>query len=412
MAVTKDNVPVTQIPDVPEPLETGDTGALEAQMAALQQMLDANMGSYSGVSDQSLGRFQAGIGKRAQYFARFGMRDPAGAQLAQQAALATRMLARDDRRRELEVQMTKALIETNIQKLQFEENRRLNDERIKKMHTEVKIAENTDARAAERHKKDLDLSDARINNTRANIAVLNAQAANMTAETLDFILRSPKRFELLTKQIQEVEAGIKQRNAAADASNASAASLNADATRKEYELKKFKDLTQSLEMAGMPPSQAYISAASLKAQADQGGDVSIENMIRTVNDLNMSDVPQGSKLNFLTAMIPYSGQDEAGNIRSEFRFAEQIAGEFGIDVPKQQPPEKFPTPPKPERGPGMWQSIGDAFSKAFNPNTAGQFVEISDPPEMMGPPLPPPNPEDQDTLFGRLQAAAALMDRQ
>jgi hypothetical protein len=190
MAVTKDNVPVTQIPDVPEPLETGDTGALEAQMAALQQMLDANMGSYSGVSDQSLGRFQAGIGKRAQYFARFGMRDPAGAQLAQQAALATRMLARDDRRRELEVQMTKALIETNIQKLQFEENRRLNDERIKKMHTEVKIAENTDARAAERHKKDLDLSDARINNTRANIAVLNAQAANMTAETLDFICYS------------------------------------------------------------------------------------------------------------------------------------------------------------------------------------------------------------------------------
>jgi hypothetical protein len=187
MAVTKDNVPVTQIPDVPEPLETGDTGALEAQMAALQQMLDANMGSYSGVSDQSLGRFQAGIGKRAQYFARFGMRDPAGAQLAQQAALATRMLARDDRRRELEVQMTKALIETNLQKLTFEENQRLNDERIKKMHTDIRIAENTDARAADRLQEEKKLTDARIRNITANIGLINAQASRMTAETLEFI---------------------------------------------------------------------------------------------------------------------------------------------------------------------------------------------------------------------------------
>jgi hypothetical protein len=184
MAVTKDNVPVTQIPDVPEPLETGDTGALEAQMAALQQMLDANMGSYSGVSDQSLGRFQAGIGKRAQYFARFGMRDPAGAQLAQQAALATRMLARDDRRRELEVQMTKALIETRIQKPNLNKMKDLNNARIKKMHTEIKLAQARDDRDAEKFKLENDYHTARMENAQATIENLKVRTGALKLLTL------------------------------------------------------------------------------------------------------------------------------------------------------------------------------------------------------------------------------------
>jgi hypothetical protein len=296
MAVTKDNVPVTQIPDVPEPLETGDTGALEAQMAALQQMLDANMGSYSGVSDQSLGRFQAGIGKRAQYFARFGMRDPAGAQLAQQAALATRMLARDDRRRELEVQMMKAIIETNLQKLTFEENQRLNDERIKKMHTDIRIAENTDARAADRLQEEKKLTDARIRNITANIGLINAQASRMTVETLEFIRDSPERLQLLQEQIKEAKSNTNR-------NDKSAAKLNQETEMLIKREEQASQIQDEFRRSGMTEGQSALAAMYAIQETGRGNLVSIPEAARLVQETSQTRSNRDERLMAINNLI-------------------------------------------------------------------------------------------------------------
>jgi hypothetical protein len=64
-------------------------------------------------------------------------------------------------------------------------------------------------------------------------------------------------------------------------------------------------------MAGMPPSQAALAAMyALQAQAGRGGDVSIPENARLVQetvklDLNMSDErSMALNLIFITAMIP------------------------------------------------------------------------------------------------------------
>lgn len=310
-----------------------ETLELETQLQALEEMLNANMGKKSGISERSLIGFQQAIGERAKHFARFGMADPAGQALAQQAQMAQQMFGRDERRNELQVQLTKAIFDSRLAKLQFEETQALQKAQLDKLRAEEKRATAKEEREEKRLDKEIEEADARIANHTAGAALTSIQTASLGVDFWHKIKDRPQKIKEMALAIEEREASIQERKSADAANEEHITKLKEETELLRQQRKIYDDTVKIGTLNNLSESDAQVLAMTRINKARNGIFTTDEQMAKEAESLNttgmMIDDIHSLKLDTLGLL---EGVDTSKGLPPNYTSAVMMLGNRNIDI--------------------------------------------------------------------------------